>query len=291
MKLGFVGLGIMGRPMALNLVRGGHALTVWNRTAAACEPLRAAGAAVAATPAAVASACDITFAMLADPAAALAVACGPAGICEGLAAGSGYVDMSTVDAATSTRVAAAVAACGARFLEAPVSGSRQPAEQGALVILAAGDASLYDEVAPPLDLLGRKRLFLGEVGNGARLKLVVNMVMGGMMGAFCEGLVLARAAGLEPDVLLEVLDAGAVANPMFRGKGPRMLAGDFGVAFPLKHMSKDLGLACELARGSGLETAVATAIAATYDRALAAGDGELDFSALLKTVAGKGAGH
>lgn len=291
MKLGFAGLGIMGTPMALNLLRGGHDLVVWNRTPGACDALLAAGAQVASTPAALAASCEVTFAMLADPAAALAVACGPAGICEGLSPGGGYVDMSTVDAATSTRIAAVVAASGGSFLEAPVSGSRQPAEQGALVILAAGDESLYERVAPALDLLGRKRLFLGEVGNGARLKLVVNMVMGGMMGAFCEGLVLARAAGLEPNVLLDVLDAGAVANPMFRGKGPRMLAGDFGVAFPLKHMSKDLGLACELARGSGLDPTVAAATAAVYVRSLAAGDGDLDFSALLKTVAGEGAGH
>ena len=104
MKLGFVGLGIMGQPMALNLLRGGHELTAWNRTAAACEPLRGAGAAVAGSPAAVAAACDITFAMLADPAAALDVACGPDGVCEGLGDGRGYVDMSTVDAATSNRI-------------------------------------------------------------------------------------------------------------------------------------------------------------------------------------------
>jgi 3-hydroxyisobutyrate dehydrogenase-like beta-hydroxyacid dehydrogenase len=288
MKLGFVGLGIMGRPMALNLLRGGHELTVWNRTTAACGPLREAGAAVAPSPAAVAAAADITFAMLADPAAALAVACGPGGIHEGLGTGGGYVDMSTVDAVTSARIAAAVAARGGRFLEAPVSGSRQPAEQGTLVILAAGDAGLYDEAAPALDLLGKKRLYLGEVGNGARMKLVVNMVMGGMMTAFCEGLTLARATGLAPADVLEVLDAGAIANPMFRGKGPRMLAGDYAVAFPLKHMSKDLRLARALAAAAGVELPVSAAADDSFARALGAGDGagdgDLDFSALLRTV-------
>lgn len=280
MKVGFAGLGIMGAPMALNLLRGGHELTVWNRTAAACASLVAEGARQAATPAALAAACDVTFAMLADPAAALAVATGPGGIVEGVAEGRGYVDMSTVDPGTSGRVAAAVAARGGRFLEAPVSGSRQPAEQGRLVIMAAGDRSLYDEAAPLLDLLGMHRLYLGAAGNASRLKLAVNQVMGGMMASLAEGLDLARAAGLEPAQLLEVLDAGALANPMFRGKGPRMLAGDFAVAFPLKHMAKDLRLAREMAAAAGLDQAVGAAAAAAFAQALAAGDGDLDFSAV-----------
>lgn len=284
MRLGFLGLGLMGQPMALNLRRGGHELAVWNRTRAACEPLRETGATVADSPAAVAAASDITFAMLADPAAALAVAAGPRGACAGLRPGAGYVDMSTVDAATSTSVAQLVAARGARFLEAPVSGSRQPAAQGALVIMAAGDRSLYDEAAPALDLLGKKRLFLGEVGNGARLKLVVNQVMGGMMASFCEGLTMARASGLQADDLLAVLDAGALANPMFRGKGPLLLSGDFAPAFPLKHMAKDLRLAHALSRETGLDLPVAAVVAEAFARALAAGDGDLDFGALLRTV-------
>jgi len=291
MKLGFVGLGIMGQPMALNLLKGGHALTVWNRTAAACASLREAGAVVAAKPADVAAACDITFAMLADPGAALAVACGPDGIGEGLGNGKGYVAMSTVDAATSARISVAVVARGARFLEAPVSGSRLPAEQGALVILAAGDKSLYDDAAPALDLMGRKRLYLGEVGRGAQMKLIVNQVMGGMMAAFCEGLAVARVTGLQPADLLAVLDAGALANPMFRGKGPRMLDDDFAVAFPLKHMGKDLRLARALAVEMGARLPVLAAADDSFARALAAGDGELDFSVLLRTVAASDTGR
>ena len=287
MKIGFAGLGLMGSPMALNLLRGGHEVSVWNRTEAACASLVAEGARQAASPAALASACDVTFAMLADPAAALAVAKGPGGIAEGLGAGRGYVDMSTVDPATAAAVAAAVTARGGRFLEAPVSGSRQPAEQGRLVIMAAGDRSLYDEVTPLLDLLGKQRLYLGEVGNAARMKLVVNQVMGGMMVAFAEGLATARAAGLDPAQLLEVLDAGALANPMFRGKGPRMLAGDFAVAFPLKHMAKDLRLARELAAGLGRgPTGGALAAEAAFAAALGDGDGDLDFSAVLRALPG-----
>lgn len=280
MRLGFAGLGIMGAPMALNLLRGGHELLVWNRTPAACEPLVAEGARRAASPAELAAGCEVTFAMLADPAAALAVATGPGGIVEGLAGGRGYVDMSTVDPGTSEGIGAAVSARGGRFLEAPVSGSRQPAEQGRLVIMAAGDRGLYDEAAPLLDLLGMHRLFLGAAGNAARMKLAVNQVMGCMMASLAEGLDLARGTGLEPAQLLEVLDAGALANPMFRGKGPRMLAGDFAVAFPLKHMAKDLRLARELVARAGLGQAVGAAAAEAFAQALAAGDGDLDFSAV-----------
>lgn len=286
MRLGFAGLGIMGAPMALNLLRGGHELAVWNRTPAACEPLVAEGATRAPSPAALAASCDVTFAMLADPAAALAVACGPGGIAEGLDGGRGYVDMSTVDPGTSAGIAAAVTRSGGRFLEAPVSGSRQPAEQGRLVIMAAGDRSLYDESGPLLDLMGKDRLYLGEAGRAARLKLVVNQVMGGMMASLAEGLVLARAAGLEPADLLTVLDAGALANPMFRGKGPRMLAGDFAVAFPLRHMAKDLRLAREAAAQADLGQPVAEAAHEAFARALAAGDGDLDFSAVLRSTGG-----
>jgi 3-hydroxyisobutyrate dehydrogenase-like beta-hydroxyacid dehydrogenase len=284
MRLGFLGLGIMGTPMAGHLIRGGHEVTVWNRTAAACAPLVAQGARRGSSPAAVAAACDITFAMLADPAAALAVACGPDGVCEGIGQGRGYVDFSTVDPATSRHLAQAVQGRGGRFLEAPVSGSRAPAEQGTLVILAAGDEDLYRSAGPLLDLVGSKRFYLGPVGNGACLKLVVNMVMGGMMASFCEGLVLASRAGLEAEDLLSVLAAGAVANPMFNGKGPRMVAGEYEVAFPLKHMQKDLRLALGLAAELGTALPSAASAHAAFTQALIAGDGDLDFSALLRTV-------
>ncbi len=284
MRLGFLGLGIMGTPMALNLLKGGHEVVVWNRTGSACEPLRVAGAQVCESPAAVTAACEITFAMLADPEAALAVATGPDGACAGLTSGRSYIDMSTVDEGTSGRIATAVQAQGGRFLEAPVSGTRAPAEQGTLIILAAGDETLYKEATAAFELMGKMHLYAGEVGQGARLKLVVNMIMGGMMAAFCEGLTLAKNAGLEAAELLAVLDAGAMSNPMFRGKGPGMVAGEFPTAFPLKHMQKDLRLALELGRDLEVQLDTATAANQSFVEAMKAGDGDLDFSALLRTI-------
>ena len=283
-KCGFVGLGIMGAPMAANLVRAGHEVTVWNRTAEKCRPLVELGARQAASAAAVASESDLTFAMLADPSAAERVVFGPAGVLEGLQPGKGYIDMSTVDEGTSGHIAAAVTEARGRFLEAPVSGTKKPAEDGTLIILTAGDRGLYDEAAPLFDLMGKKRVFLGAVGRAARMKLVVNMIMGGMMSSFCEGLTLGSRGGLALEDILDVLAAGALANPMFAGKGALIGKGDFSPAFPLKHMQKDLLLATEL--GDILCQSLPSAVAANqaFIRARAAGLGDEDFCAVFKTV-------
>ncbi len=285
-KFGFLGLGIMGSAMAANLVKGGFDVTVWNRSEQKCAPLVALGARQATSPREVVASCEVTFAMLADPRAAEAVCFGPEGVLGGIGAGKGYVDMSTVDAGTAQKIGAAVRERGGRFLEAPVSGTKKPAEDGTLIILAAGERTLFDEVRPALDKMGKMVLHLGEVGGGARMKLVVNMIMGGMMTAFCEGLALGEKGGLQPDRILEVLEAGAMANPMFKIKGGMMLQGDYATAFPLKHMQKDLRLALLL--GDELAQPLYTAGAAneTFKRARAQGCADEDFSAVYKAVKG-----
>ncbi|MGD9547576.1 MAG: NAD(P)-dependent oxidoreductase [Candidatus Krumholzibacteriia bacterium] len=290
-ELGFLGLGIMGTPMAHNLLKAGHRLQVWNRSPEKAASLEAAGAVACSSPAEVCAAADITFVMLADPAAVRAVHQGPGGTCTGLGGGKGLVDMSTIDPKTSREMAAAVRATGARYLEAPVSGSKKPAEDGTLVILAAGDRDLYDEAGAYLDLMGKLRVHLGEVGQGARMKLVVNMIMGGMMTAFGEGLALSGRCGLDPAVLLEVLAAGALANPMFAGKGPAVTADRFAPAFPLKHMQKDLRLALALGDELGLGLPTAAAANAAFIRARDAGMADLDFSAVCRTLRGEGSGR
>ena len=281
-QYGFLGLGIMGTPMAANLIKAGHEITVWNRTAEKCDPLVSLGANRAATPREVVAAVNITFAMLADPAAAKAVVSGPDGILEGISSGKGYVDMSTVDETTSRWISEVVTAAGGRFLEAPVSGTKKPAEDGTLIILAAGDEDLYGEAAPLLDIMGRKRLFLGEVGNGARMKLIINMIMGGMMTSFCEGLALGAKGGLDSSDILDVLAAGALANPMFAGKGPLMARDEFSPAFPLKHMQKDLRLAADLGDTLGQFMPSANVANEVFILAVAAGLADEDFCAVYK---------
>lgn len=283
-KVGFIGLGIMGNAMAGNLIKAGFDVTVWNRSTDKVDALVARGAKKAATPREVAAACPVTIAVLADPAAAEAVCFGPGGILEGIGSGRGYIDMSTIDAATSKIIADAVVSRGGRFLEAPVSGSKKPAEDGALIILAAGDHSLYEEAMPAFEKMGKKVLYLGAVGNGSAMKLVVNMIMGGMMTIFSEGLALGRKAGLEAADILDVIDAGAMSNPMFRIKGGMIGKGNYTVSFPLKHMQKDLRLAVLL--GDLLNQPLFSAAAANewFKKAKEQGSGDEDFSAVYKIV-------
>jgi len=206
------------------------------------------------------------------------------GALEGITAGKAYLDVSTVDAETSAEIGAAITGKGGRFLEAPVSGSKKPAIDGQLIFLCAGDRSLYDEAAPALDCMGKKSYFLGDVGAGARMKLVVNMVMGSMMGAFCEGMCLAKEAGLKQEDLLDVLSLGAMANPMFAMKGPGMIAGNFPPAFPLKHQQKDMRLALALGDQLDQKLPVAAAANETFKDAKGRGEGDNDFSAVYNAV-------
>ena len=196
--------------MALNLINAGHTLTVWNRTASACDPLVAAGATLAATAADACASSDVTFVMVSTPEAALACAEAAA---PGLTAGKGYVDVSTVDAGTSSAVASIVRGAGASFLEAPVSGSKAPAEQGALIFMAAGDEALFDRIQGPLDVMGKASFFLGEVGAGAKMKLIVNSVMGSMMASFAEGLALTEKAALDQETLLKIVSSAPSTRP------------------------------------------------------------------------------
>lgn len=277
-----MGLGIMGKAMSINLLRHGFKVTVWNRTLSKCDELVEHGASVGETPAAVVKKCKYTIAMLSDPAAALAVVFDKDGVLDQIK-GKGYIDMSTVDAETSLKISEAIKAKGGSFVEGPVSGSKKPAEDGQLVILAAGDKALYEEALPAFDVLGKKSFFLGEVGNGAKMKLVVNMIMGSMMNAFSEGLTLAERSGLNPGTLLDVLDLGAISNGMFKLKGPAMLKNNYSPAFPLKHQQKDMRLALALGDENAVSMPVAAAANEAYKKARSLGLGDLDFSAVHET--------
>ncbi|GLC35117.1 Putative oxidoreductase glyr1 [Pleodorina starrii] len=286
MRIGFLGLGIMGEAMARNLLKSGlfASVTVWNRTLAKCQTLVSEGAQSAETPAAVVAACDVTFAMLADPDAALAAVFGENGVLAAIAPGKGYVDMSTVDEATSTKIGEAITAKGGKFVEGPVSGSKKPAIDGQLIIMGAGDKELYDLVQPAFGVMGKKSFFLGATGAAARMKLVVNMVMGSMMGAFCEGMALADKAGLEQSALLEILGLGAMANPMFALKGPAIMARSYPPAFPLKHQQKDLRLALALGDSLNQPLPVAAAANEAFKDAKGKGRGDDDFAAVYEAT-------
>lgn len=284
LKYGFLGIGIMGKAMVANLVAGGFDVTVWNRTKEKCLSLVDMGARQGLSPKDVVAQCDITFAMVSDPTAAASLCFDEGGILESISLGKGYIDISTVDPKTVVRIAKAVKSKGGRFLEAPVSGSKKPAEDGNLVFLCSGDESLYHDAAPAFQCMGKKSYYFNEVGQGAQMKLVINMIMGTMMTAFGEGLALGDKAGLNPTDILDVLTQGAIDNPMFRLKGPLMLKDNFTTAFPLKHMQKDMRLALQL--GDELEIPLFTASAANnlYIRTKRETEEEEDFSSVFEAI-------
>lgn len=286
--VGFIGLGIMGEGMARRLLGDGRSLVVWNRSAAKGASLQAEApekVTVKATPAEVIAACDITYCMLSTPDACKAVYEMEGGILAGVAAGKCVVDCATLAVEDMVRMSAQVCERGGRFLEAPVSGSKGPAAQGQLIFLAGGDEALFATVSADLDVMGKAKYFLGAVGNGTRMKLVVNMVMGSMMCAFGEGLSLAGACDLDQSVLLQVLSLGAIATPMFALKGPKMIAGDHAPNFPLQHAEKDMRLAVALGEQSGVSLPVASTADGEMKRAMeeTAGASDADFSAVYES--------
>ncbi|CAG9464944.1 unnamed protein product [Pedinophyceae sp. YPF-701] len=285
-KVGFVGLGIMGYAMCKRLVEAGYDVTVYNRDSSKTKPLVDIGAKAAPTARECAAASDVTFGIVSDPEAALAVASGPDGVAAGMSTGKGYVDASTVDADTSRAVGELVNKAGGVYLEAPVSGSKGPAEQGALIFLCAGDKALFDFVENgPLDVMGKASFHLADdVGAGAHMKLVVNGVMGSMMASFAEGMALAEKTGLKKETMVEVLGLGAMACPLFALKGPAMAKGQFPTAFPLKHQQKDLRLALLLADEVSQQMPVTAAANQLYVKARHQGMADQDMSAVMVAV-------
>lgn len=282
-RLGFIGMGILGVPMTKRLLAAGYDVSVYNRTRDKCLEV-GPGAKICSSPKEVVEASDITFATLSDPEAALEVALGTHGVVEGICPGKGYIDVSTVDPACSLKISEAIVAKGGLFLEAPVSGSKGPAEQGKLIFLTAGSNELFEAAAPALDVMGKARHFLGpEVGKGAKMKLVVNQVMGVMMVGWAEGMVLAEKSDLKASDLIQIVSEGAIACPMYALKGPLMAQDSFAPAFPLKHQQKDLRLALELAASVGADMPTTSAANQVYVGALEE-CGDLDFSSVIKKL-------
>eukprot|EP00041_Stephanoeca_diplocostata_P021036 m.481953 g.481953 ORF g.481953 m.481953 type:complete len:291 (-) comp21720_c0_seq1:261-1133(-) len=282
--VGFIGIGIMGRGMAMNLLKSGANVVVWNRTKSKLDELVAKGALVADSPKAVVQQSDITYSMLSTPAVAHEIFYSPTGTLEGMSAGKRLVDCATLDPATMVKFHSEITQKGGKFLEAPVSGSKVQAENGDLIMLCAGDKEVFDEIVETdLKLVGKASFFLGDIGAGSRMKLVVNMVMGDMMVAFSEGMHLSNKAGLDPATLVEILGLGAMAAPLYKVKGPGMVARDFKTQFPLKHQHKDMKLALDLAKEVGATLPVATAAEAAFASARPELDDE-DFSAVVRKV-------
>ena len=281
LRVGFLGLGTMGAPMAGNLARAGFPLTVWNRTPAKVEPLLRLGAKAGKSPAHVAAEVDVVITMVSQPADVEQVVLGPDGVVDGIKSGAVLADMSTVSPGTSRTLAGAVTTKHAEFLDAPVVGSKGPATDGTLVILAGGLPSTLERVRPVLQAMGKTIIHAGSVGAGATLKLATNLMLAHLSAGFAEALLLVERAGLDPKRYLEVLEASTFRSPWYQTKGAGMIKREFAAHFALKHMHKDLRLITELGAEVDAALPVTEAIEALFAESESSGRGEVDYSAIL----------
>jgi 3-hydroxyisobutyrate dehydrogenase len=279
--IAFLGIGRMGSPMAANLARAGFAVRAWNRTLSRASALAGAGVIPAATPADAARGADIVITMLADGAAVAAAMARPMGGLDGSHRGQVWAQMSTVGAEWTGKLRDAAAAFGVTYVDAPVSGSEEPAKNGDLVILASGPADARDALAPVFAALGRSTVWLGEAGAGTSAKMVLNSLLVDLVEATAESLRFAQALGLDPAVIAGLLTRTPLGSPYMAGKAEAMLAGDFRPAFALKHAIKDAVLAIDAARGTGSGLALTEALLPAWQRAADAGHADEDLSVVF----------
>ncbi len=278
--VGLIGLGLMGHPMAANLLKAGHELTVWNRTASRGDDLVAQGAKRAATPREVAAASEVILTIVSDPPAVESVLWGESGVFSGLRRGSVMIESSTVNPGLEKRAAAAAAGLGAEFLEAPVTGGTWGAEKGELVFMVGGEASTLKRVEPVLGAMGKRWFHLGPVGAGQTVKLAMNLLLELEVEAFAEALALVTRAGVPGQSLLEVMQSSMGRSPVIDLKGAMMLKGEYKPSFPLRLMHKDLGLALDLANQLGVPLPAAAASREVLNAVKGAMTEDVDFSAL-----------
>ncbi|MGQ9686825.1 MAG: NAD(P)-dependent oxidoreductase [Thiobacillaceae bacterium] len=282
--IGFVGLGVMGAPMALNLLRAGHPLTVYNRTAERAAPLAEAGASVAVSPQAVAAAGRIVFVNVSDDAAVEAVLFGPLGLAHGLAKGAVVVDMGTTSPAATRRFAEKLAERGATLLDAPVSGGEAGARAGTLSIMVGGPAEAFAQVQPLFRVLGRNIVHVGETGAGQVAKACNQIVVSATLMGVAEALTFARRQGVSPARVREALLGGFAYSRILKVHGDRMLKGDFTPGFRARLHQKDLGIVTAEAQALNLALPTSALAAQLMNALVAAGQAEADSSALVRVI-------
>ena len=288
MQVAFLGLGIMGRPMATSLVKAGHEVTVWNRTPGKVVD----GARIARTPADAASQAEVVWLCVSDTRAVEEVLFGHEGVEKSLGAGRIVVDSSTIAPAATHQFAERVRARGADFVDAPVTGSKVAAESGQLLFIAGGSLETLARLEPLFRAMGRQVLRVGETGMGASAKIAMNLMIALTFEGFAEGLTLATRMGVEPTKLLELIQSSMVRSGVVDYKAPFVLKRDFTPNFPLRLMLKDIHLMREAAGQVGARLPCLETAAGVYTEAVQAGLGDLDYAAILQLLeswAGAGA--
>jgi 3-hydroxyisobutyrate dehydrogenase-like beta-hydroxyacid dehydrogenase len=284
MQVGFIGLGNIGQPMARRLLAGGYELTVHNRSQAAVEALVQLGARRAGNPREVAESADVVCTALPFPVTVDAIYLGPDGLCQHARPGQILIDHSTVSPATSRRIAEAARTAGAEALDAPVSGGPEAAARGSLAIMVGGEVATFERVRSLLALLGTNVRLCGPSGAGATLKLINQVLVTIHSVAAAEALSLARAAGVDPELALEMLMAGLAASGILDRNGNRILARDFTAGARIDLMVKDAALAREQCDSLGLELPVFFRARASFERALELGYGHEDLAGVVRTL-------
>ena len=283
MIVGFIGLGTMGGPMARNLISKGHRLVVADAQRGALEAVVAAGATAAASPRALASQCEVVITMLPDAPDVERVALGPEGVVEGLKAGTIYIDMSTIDPATTRRIGAAVAAKGASMIDSPVGKTADHAVAGTLTLMVGGDPAVIARCREVLDGMGTDFFHCGPLGAGQTMKLLNNLLAAAIGEANAETLVAGVKAGLTLDLMLSVLRTTMAWNNHLAISMPkRPLAGDFAPGFMMKLAHKDCRLALSMVDALGVKAPVGHAALASLQEGLDRGLSESDVGALLR---------
>lgn len=281
-RVGFIGLGLMGRPMGLNLLKAGFSLTVWNRTKARSEPLAAAGASIAGSPREVAERSEVVVTIVSDPPALEAVLSGADGVLGSLKRGSLLIDSSTVSPALARRVAADCAQRGIEFLDAPVTGGTWGAEKGELVFMIGGKAETLERARPVFEAMGKRFFHLGDHGAGQTVKLAMNLILALQVQALCEALALVAGSGIPGQKLVEVMQASMARAPVLDVKAPLILERKFAPSFPLRLMHKDMGLALELGNQTGVPLPAAAAAREVYNYVLGTAKEDLDYAAIAR---------
>lgn len=276
-RIGWIGLGNMGYPMAHNLLKGGYQLNVYNRTAAKAEGLVEAGAILADSISSLCTESDIVIVMLSDDQAVKGAFLGEGGLLNCQAKGKLIINMSTVSPKTSYELREMSKAVGARFLEAPVSGSVKPAEDGTLIILVGGEQDDFRSAQPLFEHLGKTALLLGETGTGSSAKLAINYFLAVTLQGLAETVLFAKKNGVSANDMLRIVNEGACGSAITKLKSASITSSEYPAAFALKHMAKDL----RLAREQGVDFPLAGPLADTYKAALDSGLGEEDVMAII----------
>jgi len=287
-RLGFIGLGVMGRPMARNLLKAGFHLTVHSRTRASVDDLVRSGAVAAASPADVAAGADVVITMLPDSPDVREVMAGPHGVFEAVRPGLVAIDMSTISPAVARDLAAEAERRRAVMLDAPVSGGEIGAVNGTLSIMVGGDAAALERVRPILNAMGNpdKVIHIGASGAGQICKACNQLAIGGALATVGEVFALAKKAGVDPAKVREALLGGFAASRVLEVHGERILTGNYVPGFRTRLYHKDMGIALETARAHDVPLPVSSAVQQLVNAMMAAGQGDLDYSALATVILG-----